>query len=86
MFCAVFYTFGSVFVLIICSPWGGETRLVATVTERCAMIETCGYLVTSFNILSDIYLVVIPIPVVMKLQMSTERKLRVCSIFMLGIL
>lgn len=50
------------------------------------MEKTYGYVTSAFNVVSDFYLVVIPIPVVIHLDMSMEKKIRVCSIFMLGIL
>jgi hypothetical protein len=84
--CSIFYTFGMIFPLVSCGPWPGETRLVGMASERCLRVITFGYIVTAFNILSDIYLVAIPIPVVIHLNMSRARKFRVCFIFMLGIL
>lgn len=84
--CSIFYTFGMLFAGISCSPWPGESRLVGLGSERCARVIIYGYITTAFNILSDIYLVIIPIPAVKKLNMSKQKKIRVCAIFMLGIL
>lgn len=84
--CSIFYTFGMIFPLATCGPRRGETRLVAFLSERCEMEKTYGYVTTAFNVISDFYLVIIPIPVVVGLNMSAEKKLRVCSVFMLGFL
>ncbi|KAF7512410.1 hypothetical protein GJ744_001345 [Endocarpon pusillum] len=50
------------------------------------MEKTYGYVTTAFNVLSDFYLVILPIPVVLSLHMSAQKKIRVISIFMLGFL
>ncbi|ERF69952.1 hypothetical protein EPUS_05496 [Endocarpon pusillum Z07020] len=84
--CSIFYTFGMLFALISCSPWPGETRLVGLASERCVRVIIYGYVTTAFNVLSDFYLVIIPIPAIIKLNMTTEKKIRVSAIFMLGIL
>jgi hypothetical protein len=84
--CTIFYTFGMIFPLATCGPRSGESRLVAFASDRCAMEKTYGYVTTAFNVFSDFYLVLIPIPVVKNLNMSTDKKLRVCSVFMLGFL
>lgn len=84
--CSIFYTFGLIFPLATCSPWPGESRIVAFASDRCAMEKQYGYVTTAFNVFSDFYLVVIPIPVVRSLNMSRDKKIRVCSIFALGIL
>jgi hypothetical protein len=75
-----------VFVLSMCSPRQEETFIIADASERCLMLSSQWYSLAAFNVLSDVYLVIIPIPVVMKLQLSTEKKIRVCAIFMTGIL
>lgn len=75
-----------IFPLVSCGPWPGETRLVGLASTRCVRVITFGYVTTAFNILSDLYLVIIPIPVVIHLNMSKAKKIRVCSMFMLGIL
>jgi hypothetical protein len=84
--CTIFYTLIFVFVLATCSPRQGETPIVADASERCAKLSSQWHSLAAFNLLSDVYLVIIPIPVVMKLQMSTDKKIRVCSVFMTGIL
>jgi len=40
-----------------------------------------GYFMAAFNVVSDFYLLAIPIPVVWKLQMPLRRKVGVCAIF-----
>ncbi len=84
--CTLYYTVATIYLMTVCSPWHGETRVVAWASSRCARSENLLYVTSAFNVISDFYLVVIPIPVVMHLHMSTEKKIRVCSIFMLGFL
>jgi hypothetical protein len=84
--CSSFHTFGMVFPLATCSPRSGESHLVAFVSERCAIGKTHGYVTAVVNVLSDFYLVIIPIPVVKDLNLSKGKRIRICSVFMLGIL
>lgn len=84
--CTAYYIFELVFTLVLCSPWPGENHTAPYVSGRCTLARVYGNGITLLNVISDIYLVVIPIPVVRHLQMSREKKIRVCSVFMLGIL
>ena len=45
-----------------------------------------AYIQGIFNVVSDFYLLILPIPVVWQLQMPSKRKIGVCAIFMTGIL
>ena len=84
--CTIYYLFGGVFTLTMCSPWPGETYYVPALGKRCRLVEGYAYSTICFNALSDIYLVIIPLPVILELQFSTKKKIRICCIFMLGIL
>ena len=84
--CLIFYLFGGIFSLVICSPWHNETRFEALASKRCAMVFRYGYATIAFNAISDFYIMFIPIPVVRKLNMSTTKKIQVLSIFSLGFL
>jgi hypothetical protein len=84
--CIIFYTLGTVFAFATCVPRSGESLLMASMSERCHMSMATVFLTSAVNVVSDIYLVLVPIPLVMNLQMPREKKIRICSVFMLGIL
>ena len=83
---SLFYFASMLVPIIVCSPWKGESRLMALASARCAQDKQLGYVTTVFNVLSDFYLLIIPIIIVSKLQMPTQRKIGVISLFMLGFL
>lgn len=51
------------FPIIVCSPFGGESRLTALNSEQCALDKGLSYVITVFNVISDLYLFPIPISV-----------------------
>ncbi len=54
-------------------------------TPRCSRSVTYSLVGASFNIVSDFYLLFLPIPAVLGLQMPTKRKLGVLAIFGTGL-
>ncbi|ORY01726.1 hypothetical protein BCR34DRAFT_90809 [Clohesyomyces aquaticus] len=52
--------------------------------EKTGVVEIFSITQGVFNILSDIYLLLIPLPAVAKLRMSKRKKLRVYFIFLAG--
>lgn len=83
---SIFYTFSTLFPIIVCSPRKGETRFVSQFSSRCAQENTLGYIMTAFNVISDHYILVIPMPIVWKLQLPTRKKVEVSAVFLIGIL
>lgn len=82
----LFY-FASILVgIIACIPWKGETRLAALASPRCARAKFLGYVSSFFNVVSDLYLLVIPMNIVRKLQMPGRKKLGLIVLFMFGFL
>ncbi|KAH8689164.1 putative plasma membrane protein Pth11-like protein [Talaromyces proteolyticus] len=51
----------------------------------CINMTTFWYLNAGFNILSDLVLIFLPIPVIVKLQLPTQQKILLCGIFAVGI-
>lgn len=81
----LFYTIAMIFPIIACSPYRGESRLDALNSKRCSKNKVLSYVVTVFNVISDLYLLSIPIPVVWRLQMATRTKIGVSAVFTLGV-
>lgn len=82
----LFYLASMLVSIIVCSPWNGESRLVALGSTRCAQDKRLGYVMTVYNVCSDFYLLIVPIHIVSKLQMPTRKKIGVISLFMFGFL
>lgn len=72
--------------IITCSPWKGETRLEALASPRCAQEKSVGCVNTVFNVISNLYLLFLPVNIVRELQMPTGNKIGVMSLFMFGLL
>lgn len=72
--------------IALCAPKAGQDYAETFRTERCRKSTVFGIVQGVFGIVSDLYLLVIPIPAVMGLQMPRRRKLGVIAIFMTGLL
>ena len=78
----VFYTATTVAYGIQCRP--GQKGLVAS--ERCALKSDVTYAQGAFGVVSDIYIFILPIPVIWGLQLSVSKKLGVAAIFLTGLM
>lgn len=68
----LFYTACLLTETISCTPRSGETWLDVARSKRCGKDLTLGYLMAAFNVLSDFYLLAIPIPVIWKLHLPLQ--------------
>ncbi|KAK7943818.1 plasma membrane protein Pth11 [Apiospora aurea] len=68
-----------------CMPHPGQPWDLR-VLSNCNNLATPGLVQAGANILADIGIFALPIPVVIKLQMPLKRKVAVCGIFMTGFL
>lgn len=67
-----------------CIPRPGENWPSITSLERCQKSESIAYVQGPFGVLSDIYIFILPLPVLWRLQMTLRNKLGVSSIFLVG--
>ena len=81
---AIFY--GSMIMVfsIICTPKKGQSYTEAYQTTQCGKAPDVSLAAGIFNMVSDIYLLVIPIPAVWSLKLERKRKLGVLIIFATG--
>lgn len=83
------YSISGVFVIIFsCIPVAGSWDLIlaAEPTTRCVN-RPVGYLTqAAFNIASDIFILILPLPTIWKLQMRLQQKLYIIAIFTCGFL
>ena len=85
-FIVLFYTACFLTEVISCTPRPEESWIEALESKRCNKDLTLGYVMAAFNVLSDFYLLGIPIPVVWKLQLPLRRKVGISAVFMTGFL
>jgi len=81
LYLATSITFGA-----LCLPRGSETWAAALYSARCKSTTNMTYIQGIFNVVSDFYILFIPIPVVLKLHLPMQKKIGVVAIFMTGLL
>lgn len=81
-----FYISGTAVVFGLCAPRDGKTWLGMSMTPQCRNLEDYGIAQGTMNLVSDFYLLIIPIPAVMSLQLPQKKKLGVIAVFMTGFL
>jgi hypothetical protein len=69
-----------------CIPRPGESWFGAVISLRCSKGLFMAFVQGIFNVISDFYILVIPVPVVLKLQLPLRKKIGVCAIVMTGLL
>ena len=72
---------------ISCFPKPGKTWLEAFSGPRCvAQTLNMTYIVGLFGIISDFYILSLPIPLILRMQLPRKEKIGVCALFMTGLL
>ncbi|KAI9801643.1 MAG: hypothetical protein M1833_002325 [Piccolia ochrophora] len=71
---------------IFCIPKRGETWRDGMKRQQCQDGRFIGYVVGSFNVVSDFYILILPLPAIWKLNMATRQKIGLCGVFMMGFL
>jgi hypothetical protein len=85
--CTFIYYMTTVTISVaLCAPRHGENWPQALLSSRCAKAMVMTYVQGIFNIVSDFYILILPIPVVWKLQLPFRRKIGLCGVFMMGLL
>ena len=67
-------------------PWRGETWLDPKHLARVEHSSVLAVPVGIFGVISDIYLLILPIPTTLKLNLPLRKRLGVIAIFMIGFL
>jgi hypothetical protein len=82
-------TYGMVYNLLsifACKPVAATWNLALMPEAKCVDVLTKYMVLSVLNIIIDVLTVVLPIPVVLKLQMPFRRKLSVILVVMTGVL
>ena len=67
-------------------PWRGETWLDPRHLARVEHSSVLAVPVGIFGVISDVYILVLPIPITLKLDLPLRKRLGVIAIFMVGFL
>ncbi|MCJ1254826.1 hypothetical protein MMC24_002642 [Lignoscripta atroalba] len=82
----LFYTAVTIFQIIANTPRRGESWLQRSQSPLIEYTKTLGIVRAYFGMLSDFYILILPIPGVWALQLHQRRKAGVMAIFMTGLL
>lgn len=81
-----YYTATTVTFGVLCIPRPGESWMESDFSPSCRKSIVMTYIQGVFNVVSDFYLLLLPVPVVWNLQMPLRKKIGVLTIFMTGLL
>lgn len=83
----ILYSTSFVLEFVFCYPRRGQSYLMSFAAPHCTVdAARLGIAQGVGNIIGDFYLLLIPLPVVLKLQISLQKKIGVIAIFLTGIL
>ena len=82
----IVYTVTASILVGLCIPRKGESWALGLLSSRCRDTMAMTYVQGIFNIISDFYVLVLPLPVVWKLQLPLRKKVAVSAVFMTGLL
>ena len=82
----IFYGTITVVFGVLCIPRPGFGWLQTVQTARCRRSIDMDYPTGIFGVISDFYILIVPIPIVVKLNLSVKKKIGIVAIFMTGIL
>lgn len=85
----LFYWATLVVFATLCAPRGTGTQsqmsyLQALASAKCERTRPLSVLVGAFNVVSDLYLILLPLPAVWSLNLPLPKKLGVLTIFLTG--
>ena len=82
----IFYTSTDIVYLILCIPGRGISIQSPGFGTQCAKATKMNYVYGIFGVVSDVYIFILPLPVLWTLQMPLKRKLGVCACFGTGLM
>ncbi|KAL9584409.1 MAG: hypothetical protein Q9212_002145 [Teloschistes hypoglaucus] len=80
----LYYFSSTVACLVLCAPRGRQTYIMSFATPRCH--KSTHLLITTgiFNVMSDFYLLLLPIRETMRIHNSLRKRIGVLAVFMTG--
>lgn len=80
----LYYFSTTVASVVLCAPRGKETYIMSYATPRCQKSINLLIVTGVFNIMSDLYLLLLPIRETMRLHNSLRKRIGVLAVFMTG--
>ncbi|KAL8972523.1 MAG: hypothetical protein Q9183_000500 [Haloplaca sp. 2 TL-2023] len=81
----LFYFASLIGNLVLCAPRSHETYIKAFSAQRCARSKDLSVATGVFNVLSDLYLLLLPVREVLVMNNTLKKRLKVLGVFMTGI-
>ena len=78
------YTTFLILTILLCIPI--EKNYNASIDGHCLPSGTTSYGSGALNVVSDIYVVFLPLPVIWRLNMKLSKRLKLMTVFALGIM
>ena len=85
VFAFLLYWSGVLFGTLWCTPRGGEKDLKDT-TQKCEKNILFGLIQGVLGVVLDFYIFLLPVPTIIRLQMSLRRRLSILGVFGTAIL
>ena len=82
----LFYLASCIALIILCIPRRGESWTSTSYATRCYHAEAMGDVQGIFGLISDIYIFILPLPVLYRLHMSLKKKLGITAVFLTGLM
>lgn len=82
----LFYFASCIGLIILCIPRRSESWTSMTYATRCYHAEAMGDVQGIFGLVSDLYIFILPLPVLFRLQMSLKKKLGITAVFLTGLM
>lgn len=80
----LFYAACTVIYGALCIPRHGRTWLETAQTARCRKTIHMDYPTGIFGVISDLYILILPMPTVFNLHLPIKKKIGIVAIFMTG--
>ncbi|KAL8704731.1 MAG: hypothetical protein Q9201_002115 [Fulgogasparrea decipioides] len=82
----LFYFSSMVASVALCAPRGSETYIIAFATRRCHGSKALAVATGVMNVLSDLYLLILPVRETMRLHNTLRKRIGVLAVFMTGLM
>lgn len=82
----LFYLAIMVAQLVLCAPTHGHSQLayLTALQPRCSLAQPLVFILGAVSVVSDLYLLILPLPAVWKLHLPFRRKLGVYAMLFTG--
>ena len=86
VFTGLYYLASIIVLIVLCIPRRNESWTANPYVARCERAEVMGDVQGIFGLVSDLFIFVLPLPVLFRLQMSLKKKVGITAIFCTGLM